>query len=83
MICNKSNKQEAASIKHLELAERRALRVVMGVGPRTSNKTLYEKAQIQPIAERLEGLRNRAIDRYDPKSTLLQDLAILKQIIGE
>jgi hypothetical protein len=74
--------KEAAAIKQLELAERKALRVVLGVGIRTPNKTLYEKTGIQPISERIASLRSRAISRFNHNSKGLRDLAILKNIIG-
>lgn len=69
------------SKKHLILAERRALRAVLGVGKRTRIRELYESTGLQPLEERLIELREKAISRFDGNSKSLQDLKILKQII--
>ena len=51
------------STKHLVLAERRALRVVLGVGIRTPLIDIYDLAVIQPLEERLVSIRERAISK--------------------
>jgi hypothetical protein len=76
------NDRDSNSTKKLALAERRALRVALGVGRRTSSKQLYELAGIQPLEDRLKFLRSRAISKFDMNSKGLKDLAILKDIIG-
>jgi hypothetical protein len=45
--------KDAASIMHLQLAERRALRVVLRVGKLTHIKDLYDRTGLQPIDERI------------------------------
>ena len=47
----------ASAIKHLELAERRALRIATMSSRFISNKILCERANIQPLGERLECLK--------------------------
>ena len=69
------------SSRHLALAERRALRVALGVGMRTPLTDLYEQAGIQPLEERMQDLRERAISKFDKNSKGLKDLAILKEIM--
>src|SRR5688572_370414 len=57
----------ASHIKILEVAERKALRVLLGapIGYRT--KDLYAETGIQPIGERLCLLRQTAINRFDQR----------------
>ena len=70
------------STKHLALAERRALRVALGVRVRTPLNEIYQQADIQPLEERMKALRERAISKFDTNSKGLKDLAVLKEIIG-
>lgn len=76
------DKEDAASIKYLEIAERKALRIAISAEPRISNRDLYERSGIEPIAERMAFLRERTISRFDHRSRGLLDLAILKEVIG-
>lgn len=73
---------DTQAVYHLELAERRALRVVLHSAPRASNKSLYEDSGLQPISERIAALRTKAIASFDHRSKGLMDLATLKEIIG-
>ena len=74
--------KDRKSTKHLVLAERRALRVVLGVGIRTPLIDIYDLAGIQPLEERLVSLRERAISKYDKSSKSIQDLAVLREVIA-
>ena len=76
------NDRDKNATKQLILAERRALRVALGVGMRTPLREIYEMAKIQPLEERLKALRNRALSKFNKDSTGIKDLAILKEIIG-
>ena len=69
------------SIKLLELAERRALRVVLRAGIKATNMELYDRTGLQPLGDRLKFLKAKAISRYDKESKGMQDLEILKQIM--
>ena len=69
-------------IKILEIAERKALRIALMVGPRTPGEVLYREANIQPIGERMKLLRTRTIERIDESSKGVQDLFALGLITG-
>ena len=70
------------SLKHLELAERRAIRTALKVGMRTPIRELYARSNIQPISERIKYLRMKALARFDSNNKGMQDLTALKQIMG-
>ena len=75
-------KKDKLAIKQLELAERRALRVVTSSHSKSSIQDLYELTGIEPLGERIQSLRLKALARFDHKSKGLQDLEVLKEIIG-
>ena len=68
--------------KQLEISERRSVRIALGVSRWTTNDDLYELAGIEPLGDRIQALRHRAITKFDHNSKGLKDLETLKLIIG-
>jgi hypothetical protein len=58
--------------KPLKVAERKALRVILGAPTSTRIDDLYERSGIQPIDERLETLREKAILRFGGSDGITQ-----------
>src|ERR1700730_4368571 len=48
----------------IDIAERKALRIILGAPPWYRIEDLYAETGIQPIKERLEKLRGEAITRF-------------------
>ena len=72
-----------ASIRHLETAERRALRVVLGISlmQKQKNSVLYDRLSIQPIKDRLQDIRLTTINRFGNKTSIKQ-LEDLRSIVA-
>ena len=60
--------------------ETKALRIAMRAPPRTSSELLYRTAGLQPFAERLDTLRDRAIARYGNSKTIVEMKAVVEII---
>ena len=75
-------KQDILYTKHLEIAERRALRYITGAKLRTSNEVLYSMANIQPLCVRMEDLPRKAIKRLSNNIQGINDLERLKEMLG-
>jgi exonuclease III len=59
-------------IKPLKVAERKALRVILGAPTYTRNEDLHERSGIQPIQDRLVTLREKAIMRFGDSEGITQ-----------
>lgn len=66
----------------LAIAERKCLRIILSVGPRTSRKILYKETGIQHIRKRLKHLRARTIQRFDKANQGIQDMHALGRVTG-
>src|SRR5262245_51820517 len=71
----------ASSIKHLEVAERKALRFATFSSRFTSSKELYKSAGFQPIGGRLNCLKQKVITGFGDRPGI-QELKNLKDILG-
>ena len=70
-----------AHIIPLEIAERKALRVILDAPLGTRNEDLYQRSGIQPIKDRLLILREKAIARFGDREGIRQ-LEDARSVIG-